>query len=391
MNSDRNQNSPQTDDISSTDAQTIRHINPWYLLERSHKIESLVIRDCSIAITSDGLNLAIPAKKQGETSIRNLQTGQQHRVLLGSSYAFVTAITISADNTLMACITTSELSVWEFDTGRKIASFYQAKSGVHPEQTCQSLVFSTDNRYLIVGEKDNRKSDNGTTTADIVVWDMQTKTECYRLLGSSMNSSKPVGSFWLGGMRNAVNDMALSPDGKWLVSGWEDGTLSVWDWQNRQKLHNTQMNHETTEGYSSMEDGISYPATRRFNAPIYAVAITPDGTKIVSAGDKAKIKVWNLQNGGLISDLTETQCELGIFAIAISHDSKTLFTGDRAGIVKIWDLETSELQHSFQAHTKAVRSIAVSPYGRTIVTASEDQTVQIWSNHNWIADRSTDG
>ena len=44
----------------------------------------------------------------------------------------------------------------------------------------------------------------------------------------------------------------------------------------------------------------------------------------------------------------------------------------------MWDVKTGELKHAFKGHDSAVSSIAFSPNGNTLVSASYDNTVRLW-------------
>ena len=42
----------------------------------------------------------------------------------------------------------------------------------------------------------------------------------------------------------------------------------------------------------------------------------------------------------------------------------------------MWDLESGECTKTLKGHTNKVRSVAISPDGRTVVSGSEDSTVR---------------
>ena len=72
-----------------------------------------------------------------------------------------------------------------------------------------------------------------------------------------------------------VESLAVTPDGTKAVSASADATLRIWDIQSGRALH-------TLEGHS---------------AGVWSVAVTPDGTRAVSASFDATLRVWDLDSG----------------------------------------------------------------------------------------------
>src|SRR5262245_25913009 len=77
------------------------------------------------------------------------------------------------------------------------------------------------------------------------------------------------------GHTDPVNALALSPDGRFLVSGSEDLTLKIWDTATGNVLR-------TLSGHEK---------------PVLAAAISPDGKLIASGSADQTVRVWDVVTG----------------------------------------------------------------------------------------------
>ncbi len=65
--------------------------------------------------------------------------------------------------------------------------------------------------------------------------------------------------------------------------------------------------------------------------------------------------------------------------MAFSPDGKTLASASRDQTVRLWDVVTRQpLGEPLRGHSAAVLGVAFSPDGKTLASASGDQTVRLW-------------
>ncbi len=164
----------------------------------------------------------------------------------------------------------------------------------------------------------------------------------------------------LSGHSSSVRAVAITPDGKQVVSASWDNTLKVWD------LHSG-AERFTLTGHSHL---------------VEAVAITPDGKQVVSASRDNTLKVWDLHSGAerfTLSGHSESIRAVAgyqdyVKAVAITPDGKQVVSASLDNTLKVWDLESGTEIASFIGEG-ALRCCAVAPDGLTIVAGESSGRV----------------
>lgn len=200
----------------------------------------------------------------------------------------------------------------------------------------------------------------------------------------------------LTGHTGAVLAVAISADGKRIVSGGQDGTVKVWDAA-------TGRAEQTLMGHSRAVFGVAISADGRhivsgshdhtikvWNADtgeeegtlvghtgaVLGVAISNDGRRIVSGGTDWTVRLWDATTGHEVRTLTGQTT--AVLAVAISGDGQR-FAWATGWSVKIGNAETAGEELMLNGHTDLVYRVALTPDGKRAVSGSFDGTVKVWN------------
>ena len=109
---------------------------------------------------------------------------------------------------------------------------------------------------------------------------------------------------------------------------------------------------------------------------VNAVAVSPDGRRIITGSSDNTAKVWDAATGQEILTLKGHTDRVN--AIVVSPDGRRIVTGSSDNTAKVWDAATGQELLTLRGHADRVNAVAVSPDGRRIVTGSFDKTVKVW-------------
>lgn len=155
-------------------------------------------------------------------------------------------------------------------------------------------------------------------------------------------------------LQREANAVALSPDGRRAVVGFQDHTLQIWDLDARLLLH-------VLRGHKYWVNDVDY---------------SRDGTWIASASADKSIKVWQASTGACKATLQGHL--LSVSAVAFAGDRRRLASGSWDKTVCIWDTEETSPVQTLTGHTDWVHSVAWSPGGHHVASASSDHSVRVW-------------
>jgi WD40 repeat protein len=172
--------------------------------------------------------------------------------------------------------------------------------------------------------------------------------------GPNGSGQEPKEWACLRGHTNEVQAIAITPDGKTLVSGGNDKTIKLWD----------------------LTTGKERATLRGHRAFVESLAISPDGKTLASGGRDQKIKLWDLAT---CKELTTLEGHTGgVRSLAFRPDGKLLASGSDDETIKLWDLTTHKEQATLRGNMGWVFCLAFSPDGKTLAGPGRNGMVTLW-------------
>lgn len=184
------------------------------------------------------------------------------------------------------------------------------------------------------------------------------------------------------GHDEAVNCVAFTPDGKYGVTGSSDTTLRVWDL-------GTEKCVRVLKGHYG---------------PVTCLAVSPNGKFVLSAGagmafgareyslesiSKGPLRLWDISRGNCLRIFRVQTGD--VYAAAISPDGRTGLSAGSDMAIHLWDLYNGKTVRVLSGHSGAVAAATFSPNGRLILSGGYDNTMRLWETETGRCLRTFEG
>jgi WD40 repeat protein len=296
-------------------------------------------------------------------------------ILTGHQGLFAAIKTIAISPHLSMVATGSEdttIRLWNIDTGAEIGVLTGHQKSVetivfHPHQS--GLLFS------------------GDRSGQIKLWQVDRLAELI-----SINSQQ-----------SKVNCLAISPDGRLMISGGSDKTIKIWllgltDERSIDNLATLKAHQLAVNGvaFNPIESDVKFASVgsdRRVilwamesrtplniliahTQAVKTLAFSPNGKLLATAGDDGLILIWDMDCRKLVQTLSAHRWTIS--SLSFLANGNTLISASWDGNIKFWQVNSGQEIDCLSTHQMEVFAMAISKDPRCIVTASRDRTAKIW-------------
>jgi WD40 repeat protein/predicted Ser/Thr protein kinase len=273
----------------------------------------------------------------------------------------------------LSCSSDRSVRLWDLETGKEL---YRFDGHTAPVWT---VAFSVDGQHALSGSQDKTMR----------LWRLP-------------DPPKPASDHKVGEVRrfeghtDIIWGLAVSSDGRHILSGSDDGTVRLWETATGKELRSLQGHSAPISGVSFSPDdqqalSASRDGTMRLwdlrtgkekhsfeghNDIVVGAYFTPDGRQALSSGGDKTLRLWDLASSKEVRRFEgHTDC---LQFSSFSPDGKRLLSASFDKTIRLWEIATGKELRVFEGHGDNVRSVAYAPDGHHALSASSDGTVRLW-------------
>lgn len=158
-----------------------------------------------------------------------------------------------------------------------------------------------------------------------------------------------------------VHHLVISPDSKTLIGAGMDRRIHLWDIDTRKAL-------KSLEGHSNS---------------IRCLAMTSDGKILLSGADEGDIRMWELGENAKCLNVWKNAHKGAVRTIALSRDNKYCISGGDDGVVQMWVVETGQpIGSPGRRHTSPVSCVSFTDSGNYAGSGDEGGVLAVWKTEN---------
>ena len=275
----------------------------------------------------NGGGQVITVGADGRVLMTSLATGTMDReYLVGTSKPAVVSVRPDSQRIAAGC-ENGDVLVWNANDGTKTLNVLKLDAAV------KALAWSPDSRKLAIATANN--------IVRIFAPTVQGVQPSLELIQHQQFSTTSV-----------VNRLQFAADSRSIWAALADGQIEEW-------------------AYAGLEQ------RRQFNhgGPVYGVAVTRDGSTIVSCSTDQTVRVWDNTTG---QQKFQLNGHVGaVHGLALSPDETFAVSSGADGTLRLWDIVGGRQLKQLITYDATMYSIAVNPQGGLIAAAGADRKVHL--------------
>lgn len=189
-----------------------------------------------------------------------------------------------------------------------------------------------------------------------------------------------------------VTSVSVSQDGKRALTGCQDMAVRLWDLENKKVLKTLRVHTAPVRSVWISPDGTAALSAsidnmiRRWDlgtsksvlvsnaAPDASLAVSPDGNIVATGHPNGLVVLRSLQGEVLVTGHSQARVE----ALAFTPDGSRLVSAGQDATVCVWDLQSGKHVYRLEADDQGFASVAVTSDGRTAIAGCMDKTIRAW-------------
>jgi WD40 repeat protein len=216
--------------------------------------------------------------------------------------------------------------------------------------------------------------------SNVYLWDVATGRQVLKIEGHT----------------EQVHGVAFLPGDKRALSCGQDKTLRLWDLWTAQEIRLYRGHIQgiiqvvvSRDGRLALTGGLDTAAilwdietgkeVRRLEGHtggVESVAFSPDGRSALTGAIQGPIRLWDIETG---MERCRMEGHVGnVMALAFSPDGRFVLSGGMDRTVRLWRVKDAREERRFEGHSQGVLAVAFSPDGHRVLTGSGDETVRLW-------------
>ena len=330
------------------------------------------VRD--VAISSEGGTIGVATSRGVDIH------AQSGRVLLYhlADGLPVSGVAISDRTSLVAYSQGDTIFVITLETGAQVTEFNYWTEGMGSR-----LRFSLDGAYLAIWEAPTwygNADNNRFCVFETLTWQ---EVNCFSLEGWQLLA------------------VEISPQSKYVAaSGGSDDGVYIWELasgqliekissvflENLNDFFSTDDRWYLLAGWGtpqvvSLDDGIQVSVFDNFGIYAQAHPFSPDGGRVLLAGERmdsdsrGSLVLWD----PLGNSATSYELDHKVIAAAFAPGAPVAASASEDGQIQVWAIDGNGLRRKSTLDHPAVRKIALSADGLTLISVSADQVVKVWN------------